>query len=115
MQRIFPIMIALVLLGCDRSANSDGTAPPAASEDGISVYFSPGTDCSQLIIDKVRMAQKHVYVQAYSFSSERIAKALNEGHKRGVEVKVILSALAMRSELNEYACTYTRSEEHTTA
>src|SRR5213075_1600381 len=90
MRRALLILIALIVLGCDRSANSDGTAPPAAAEDGISVYFSPGTDCGQLIIDKIRMAQKHVYVQAYSFSSERIAKALNEVHKRGVEVKVIL-------------------------
>src|SRR5436190_19767249 len=81
--------LAILLASCDRSS-SDGTAAPAASQDGVSVYFSPGTDCGQLIIDKVRMAQKHVYVQAYSFTSERIAKALNEVHKRGVEVKVIL-------------------------
>src|SRR3954471_5258955 len=81
---------ALTLVSCDRPATSDSTATPAASEDGTSVYFSPGTDCSQLIIDKVRQAQKHVYVQAYSFTSDRIAKVLNEVHKRGVDVKVIL-------------------------
>jgi len=91
LMRAFLCIFAMALLsGCDRAASSDGTAPPAASEDGVSVYFSPGTDCGQLIIDKIRMAQKHVYVQAYSFTSERIAKALNEVHKRGVEVKVIL-------------------------
>jgi len=84
------ILIPLTLLGCDRSSSSDGSATPAASQDGVSVYFSPGTDCGQLIIDKVRMAQKHVYVQAYSFTSDRIAKALVEVHKRGVDVKVIL-------------------------
>ena len=84
------IFTSFLLLGCDRSANSDGTAAPAASQDGVSVYFSPGTDCGQLIIDKIRMAQKRVYVQAYSFTSDRIARALNEVHKRGVEVKVIL-------------------------
>jgi phosphatidylserine/phosphatidylglycerophosphate/cardiolipin synthase-like enzyme len=80
----------LFLLGCDRGSSGDGTSTPAASQDGVAVYFSPGTDCGQLIIDKVRMARKRVYVQAYSFTSERIAKALNEVHKRGVEVKVIL-------------------------
>src|SRR5438034_1036915 len=88
---LYPLSsILLLLAGCDRSANSDGTAAPAASQDGVSVYFSPGTDCGQLIIDKIRMAQKRVYVQAYSFTSDRIARALNEVHKRGVEVKVIL-------------------------
>ncbi len=90
MKLLHCILLLSVLFGCDNSSTRDGTAPPAASQDGISVYFSPGTDCGQLIIDKVRMAQKHVYVQAYSFTSERIAKALNEVHKRGVEVKVIL-------------------------
>src|SRR4051812_9562414 len=86
-----PLLLALTLLfGCDRSSSSDSSATPAASEDGVSVYFSPGTDCSQLIIDKVRGAQRRVYVQAYSFTSDRIAKVLNEVHKRGVEVKVIL-------------------------
>jgi len=90
MTRLCTILLLVALTGCDRSSSADGTAAPAASQDGVSVYFSPGTDCSQLIIDKVRMAQKHVYVQAYSFTSERIAKALNEVHKRGVDVKVIL-------------------------
>ena len=78
------------MLSCDRPSTSNSTAPPAASQDGVSVYFSPGTDCGQLIIDKIRVSQKHVYVQAYSFTSDRIAKALNEVHKRGVDVKVIL-------------------------
>src|SRR5437764_12977541 len=91
MKRLCCIVLLSLTFGCDRSSSAtDGSAPPAASQDGISVYFSPGTDCSQLIIDKIRMAQKHVYVQAYSFTSDRIAKALNEVHKRGVEVKVIL-------------------------
>src|SRR4051812_22316007 len=86
----FILFLIIALAGCDQSSSRDGTAAPAASQDGVSVYFSPGTDCGQLIIDKVRMAQKHVYVQAYSFTSDRIAKALNEVHKRGVDVKVIL-------------------------
>jgi phosphatidylserine/phosphatidylglycerophosphate/cardiolipin synthase-like enzyme len=91
--RLLGIFSLILLLGCDPGGGQrgrNGTATPAASEDGISIYFSPGTDCGQLIIDKVRMAQKHVYVQAYSFTSDRIAKALVEVHKRGVDVKVIL-------------------------
>ena len=84
------IICLIALASCDQNRGGDGTATPAASQDGISVYFSPGTDCGQLIIDKIRMAQKSVHVQAYSFTSDRIAKALVEVHKRGVEVKVIL-------------------------
>jgi len=90
MRKLLLLTVALIF-GCDPSSGSkDGTATPAASEDNVAVYFSPGTDCGQLIIDKIRMAQKTVYVQAYSFTSDRIAKTLVEVHKRGVDVKVIL-------------------------
>ena len=88
--RFLAVLALTVLIGCDRQGASDTSATPAASEDGISVFFSPETDCGQVIIDKVRAAQRHVYVQAYSFTSDRIAKVLNEVHKRGVDVKVIL-------------------------
>jgi phosphatidylserine/phosphatidylglycerophosphate/cardiolipin synthase-like enzyme len=89
------LFLTLLLLGvsaCDQSSSATPAPPPvpSAEQDGIAVYFSPGTDVGQLIIDKIRAAQKHVYVQAYSFESERIAKALVEAHKRGIDVKVII-------------------------
>src|SRR5687767_12812311 len=90
MKIVLILLTLTLLLGCDQSTSRNGTATPAASEDGVSIYFSPGADYGQLIIDKIRMAQKYVYVQAYSFTSDRIAKALVEVHKRGVDVKVIL-------------------------
>ena len=40
--------------------------------------------------DRRTMAKATVLVQAYSFTSAAIAKALVEAHGRGVEVKVIL-------------------------
>jgi phosphatidylserine/phosphatidylglycerophosphate/cardiolipin synthase-like enzyme len=84
------LLIALFLLaGCDKPARSRGDTA-AASEDGIAVYFAPQTDCSKLIADMILAAEKSVRVQAYSFRSEAIAKALVQAHKRGVEVLVIL-------------------------
>src|SRR5437773_453286 len=57
---LYPLSsILLLLAGCDRSANSDGTAAPAASQDGVSVYFSPGTDCGQLIIGSFNFSDRH--------------------------------------------------------
>jgi phosphatidylserine/phosphatidylglycerophosphate/cardiolipin synthase-like enzyme len=41
--------------------------------------------------------KQSVYVQAYSFTSAPIAKALVDAHKRGVQVKVILDK-SQRSE-----------------
>jgi hypothetical protein len=41
-------------------------------------------------VDALTGAKKSVLVQAYSFTSAPIAKALVDAHRRGVEVKVIL-------------------------
>ena len=55
-----------------------------------SIYFSPQGGCTQAIIKELDAAKKEVLVQAYSFSSTPIAKALVNAHQRGVKVKVIL-------------------------
>ncbi len=54
------------------------------------VYFSPRGGCTDAIVQKLDEAKKSVFVQAYSFTSERIAKALVDAKKRGVAVSVIL-------------------------
>ena len=55
-----------------------------------SVYFSSRGGCTGAIIHELDKAQKSVLVQAYSFTSAPIAKALLHAHKRGVKVEVIL-------------------------
>jgi len=67
-------------------------ARPAATEDGISVYFSPDGGCTDAIIHEVDGARLSVLVQAYSFTSSPIAKAILEAQKRGVEVTVVLDS-----------------------
>ena len=42
------------------------------------------------IVDQLNEAQRQVLVQAYSFTSTPVAKALVDAHKRGVDVQVIL-------------------------
>lgn len=51
--------------------------------------FTPG-GCTDAIIQELDKAQKAALVQAYSFTSAPIAKALLNAHKRGVKVEVIL-------------------------
>jgi phosphatidylserine/phosphatidylglycerophosphate/cardiolipin synthase-like enzyme len=41
-------------------------------------------------VDELNSAKKAVLIQAYSFTSAPIAKALRDAHKRGVKVEVIL-------------------------
>jgi phosphatidylserine/phosphatidylglycerophosphate/cardiolipin synthase-like enzyme len=56
----------------------------------IDVYFSPKGGCTETIVKELDAAKSSVLVQAYSFTSAPIAKALVDAHKRGVKVQVIL-------------------------
>jgi phosphatidylserine/phosphatidylglycerophosphate/cardiolipin synthase-like enzyme len=54
------------------------------------VYFSPNGGCTEAIVKEISAAKREILVQAYSFTSAPIAKALVEAHKRGVRVEAIL-------------------------
>jgi phosphatidylserine/phosphatidylglycerophosphate/cardiolipin synthase-like enzyme len=54
------------------------------------VYFSPHGGATDAIVRELNKAKSTVLVQAYSFTSAPIAKALLNAHKRGVKIDVIL-------------------------
>lgn len=56
----------------------------------IQVYFSPKGGCTDAVVENLNKATNTVLVQAYSFTSAPIAKALVDAQKRGVKVRVIL-------------------------
>ena len=59
--------------------------------DKAEVFFSPGTSSpTAAIVRALGAAKSTVLVQAYSFTSTPIAKALVEASQRGVKVSVIL-------------------------
>lgn len=52
--------------------------------------FTPGEDCTSLIVQQINNAKSSVLVQAYSFTSEPIIAALGQAKQRGVDVRAIL-------------------------
>jgi phosphatidylserine/phosphatidylglycerophosphate/cardiolipin synthase-like enzyme len=56
----------------------------------VQVCFSPRGGCTENIVDQIKSAKSEILVQAYSFTSVPIAKALTDAHKRGVKVETIL-------------------------
>jgi phosphatidylserine/phosphatidylglycerophosphate/cardiolipin synthase-like enzyme len=56
----------------------------------IQVYFSPQGGCTEAVVANLDKATNTVLVQAYSFTSAPIAKALVNAKTRGVKVQVIL-------------------------
>jgi phosphatidylserine/phosphatidylglycerophosphate/cardiolipin synthase-like enzyme len=78
------------------SAAAPAGSAPAAGD--IAVHFSPGGGCTQAIVAEIDRARESVLVQAYSFTSRPIGKALVDAHRRGVPVTVILDAENARDE-----------------
>jgi phosphatidylserine/phosphatidylglycerophosphate/cardiolipin synthase-like enzyme len=70
---------------------------PTQSEPQIEVYFSPNGGCTDAIVKTLGQAKNTLLIQAYSFTSAPIAKAVVDAHKRGVQVNVILD----KSQLTE--------------
>jgi phosphatidylserine/phosphatidylglycerophosphate/cardiolipin synthase-like enzyme len=77
-----------------REPGREATKPPAASEDGISVWFSPKGGCTDAIVGRINAARKTIDVQAYSFTSTDRAKAMDEAKDRGVKMRAILDKKA---------------------
>jgi phosphatidylserine/phosphatidylglycerophosphate/cardiolipin synthase-like enzyme len=56
----------------------------------VEVYFSPNDGATTAIVREIDRARSEILVQAYSFTSAPIGKALLKAHKRGVKVRAIL-------------------------
>lgn len=91
MIRHFDVLMLLMLCGCEPLWRSGST--PA----GWQVYFSPHGGCTEAVVAALDHATNSVIVQAYSFTSARIAKAVVDAHRRNVRVSVILDK-GQRSE-----------------
>lgn len=56
----------------------------------VTPLFAPQDDVEGAIVSEIDAARAEVLVQAYSFTSKAIAKAVVNAHKRGVKVLVVL-------------------------
>jgi phosphatidylserine/phosphatidylglycerophosphate/cardiolipin synthase-like enzyme len=63
---------------------------PAIGKVPTQVYFSPNGGATEAVTDEIDRAKASILVQAYSFTSTPIAKALLDANKRGVKVQAIL-------------------------
>ena len=87
MKRFSIILLLLATFAaCDRPAQTQisGALPP------IEVCFSPKGGCTEAVVKELDAAKSTVLVQAYSFTSAPIAKAIVDAHSRGVRIEVIL-------------------------
>jgi phosphatidylserine/phosphatidylglycerophosphate/cardiolipin synthase-like enzyme len=86
-------MAKLRLLGCSALGVVlllAGCGPQVSIPQGVQVYFSPKGGATDAVVKALDHATNAVLVQAYSFTSAPIAKALVDAHRRGIKVQVIL-------------------------
>jgi hypothetical protein len=91
------IAIFIALLGLLISL---GHAAETFTPARVAVYFSPNGGATEAVIRELNAAQTQVLVQAYSFTSAPIAKALIDAHKGGVKV---LAVLDKSNETDKYS------------
>jgi phosphatidylserine/phosphatidylglycerophosphate/cardiolipin synthase-like enzyme len=93
---------------------------PAATEDNLTVYFSPNGGCTDAIVREIGQASKCIYVLSAQFTYSPIAKALVAAHARGVDVRVVIDHEKNDGEKSEAdrliagrVPTFTDSQHHT--
>jgi phosphatidylserine/phosphatidylglycerophosphate/cardiolipin synthase-like enzyme len=89
-KRISIITIFLFLLLAPTYQLSQAATLTLPKDTPVEVCFSPQGGCTDAINKALHQARQEILVQAYSFTSAPIAKALLDAYKRGVKVQVIL-------------------------
>ena len=84
--RIALACLFLIQVSACISVEDGATAIPAE------VRFSPHGGCTECIVKELDEAHESILIQAYSFTSEPIAKAVASASKRGVACKAILDS-----------------------
>lgn len=77
----------LLLLMLITNSNAFASSMPSAGT--IEVFFSPRGGVTEAVVREIGDAKKEILVQAYSFTSAWIAKALIDAKKRGVSIAVV--------------------------
>ena len=73
----------------------------AAADQPPQTCFTPGQDCTALIVRQIAMSQSEILVQAYSFTSQPITQALIDAQHRGVEILVVLDKSQRRQPASQ--------------
>lgn len=91
MSKLVRVCLSVLLLPIVIGISGGGSfAETAQFSAKVSVSFSPSGGCTDVVIRELNAAKTRVLVQAYSFTSAPIAKAIIDARKRGVKVLAVL-------------------------
>ena len=88
------VLVGAFITGLTATSDADAgvmvAVPAASSKASAEVFFSPGADTDKAIATLISGARSRVWLAGYYFTSATIAKALDQAHARGVDVRVVL-------------------------
>jgi cardiolipin hydrolase len=59
------------------------------AENSSHVYFSPGDDCPQIIVNQLERASRSIDICVFTITDNRIADAIRDAFVRGIVVRII--------------------------
>lgn len=90
MKRNTPLAGLLIILSVIAAWNlSEAFEVTLSKETPVQVFFAPQGGCTEGIIKTIERARSEILVQAYSFASVPIYRALLRAQERGVKVALI--------------------------
>jgi phosphatidylserine/phosphatidylglycerophosphate/cardiolipin synthase-like enzyme len=89
MMKRYLILLALFAILILQNGQAD-TVKLSQDTNEIEVFFSPKGGCTEAIIRELSKAKTSIRIQAYSFTSAPIAKAVVDANRNGIDTKVIL-------------------------
>jgi phosphatidylserine/phosphatidylglycerophosphate/cardiolipin synthase-like enzyme len=84
-------LAAILLLACSALAwHSPAAAAPLPARGTVEVLFTPWDDAEGALLAALAKARRTIHVQAFVFTSRNLARALEEAHRRGVQVQMLV-------------------------
>ena len=93
-----PYRITILTIITIISLHSISIADTFKATGTTDTYFSPNGGATEAIVKEINSAKQEILVQAYSFTSKPIAKALVDARKRGIKIEVVLDKSQRREK-----------------
>jgi phosphatidylserine/phosphatidylglycerophosphate/cardiolipin synthase-like enzyme len=81
-------VLALVFVSLAAHAQTR-PAEPVPARGSVQVAFTPWDDAEGMVVEAIAGASRQILVQAFSFTSRKVAAALIAARRRGIEVRVL--------------------------
>jgi phospholipase D len=73
----------------------------SSEKSPLRVCFSPEGQCTDKVVDAINSAQSSISVAAYAFTCPRIAEALRDAYRRGVDVKLLIDKSQLKEKYSQ--------------